>query len=452
MEDTIAAIATTMGVSAINIIKISGKDAIKIVDKIFSKDLTKVKGNTITYGFIKDNDEIIDEVMVSVFLSPKSYTREDVVEINSHGGIIVTNKIFSLVLENGARQAEGGEFLKRAFLNGRIDLSEAEAVEDLIESKNEMARKLSVKNLSGDLSKKIKNMRAILIKILSNIEVNIDYPEYEDSLEITNDLIKEDISNIKQDINRIIDNSDKALTIKNGINVGIIGSPNTGKSSLLNKLLGEEKAIVTDIEGTTRDVVEGSIIIDGLMLNLIDTAGIRKSNDIVEKIGISKSYEIIEKSDLILFLFDNNKLINEEEKELINNLKEKKNKVIVVINKIDLDSKIDTTLLSDFNIVNISIKNNTGLDELKNKIKEMFEFENINIDDFTYVSNARSIALLKKCLDIINNIENAIKDNILIDMVELDIKELYDTLGEITGESYKEELLDEMFKRFCLGK
>lgn len=452
MEDTIAAIATTMGVSAINIIKISGKDAIKIVNKIFSKDLTKVKGNTITYGFIKDNDEIIDEVMVSVFLSPKSYTREDVVEINSHGGIIVTNKIFSLVLENGARQAEGGEFLKRAFLNGRIDLSEAEAVEDLIESKNEMARKLSVKNLSGDLSKKIKNMRAILIKILSNIEVNIDYPEYEDSLEITNDLIKEDISNIKQDINRIIDNSDKALTIKNGINVGIIGSPNTGKSSLLNKLLGEEKAIVTDIEGTTRDVVEGSIIIDGLMLNLIDTAGIRKSNDIVEKIGISKSYEIIEKSDLILFLFDNNKLINEEEKELINNLKEKKNKVIVVINKIDLDSKIDTTLLSDFNIVNISIKNNTGLDELKNKIKEMFEFENINIDDFTYVSNARSIALLKKCLDIINNIENAIKDNILIDMVELDIKELYDTLGEITGESYKEELLDEMFKRFCLGK
>lgn len=452
MEDTIAAIATTMGVSAINIIKISGKDAIKIVNKIFSKDLTKVKGNTITYGFIKDNDEIIDEVMVSVFLSPKSYTREDVVEINSHGGIIVTNKIFSLVLENGARQAEGGEFLKRAFLNGRIDLSEAEAVEDLIESKNEMARKLSVKNLSGDLSKKIKNMRAILIKILSNIEVNIDYPEYEDSLEITNDLIKEDISNIKQDINKIIDNSDKALTIKNGINVGIIGSPNTGKSSLLNKLLGEEKAIVTDIEGTTRDVVEGSIIIDGLMLNLIDTAGIRKSNDIVEKIGISKSYEIIEKSDLILFLFDNNKLINEEEKELINNLKEKKNKVIVVINKIDLDSKIDTTLLNDFNIVNISIKNNTGLDELKNKIKEMFEFENINIDDFTYVSNARSIALLKKCLDIINNIENAIKDNILIDMVELDIKELYDTLGEITGESYKEELLDEMFKRFCLGK
>ena len=441
-----------MGVSAINIIKISGKDAIKIVNKIFSKDLTKVKGNTITYGFIKDNDEIIDEVMVSVFLSPKSYTREDVVEINSHGGIIVTNKIFSLVLENGARQAEGGEFLKRAFLNGRIDLSEAEAVEDLIESKNEMARKLSVKNLSGDLSKKIKNMRAILIKILSNIEVNIDYPEYEDSLEITNDLIKEDISNIKQDINKIIDNSDKALTIKNGINVGIIGSPNTGKSSLLNKLLGEEKAIVTDIEGTTRDVVEGSIIIDGLMLNLIDTAGIRKSNDIVEKIGISKSYEIIEKSDLILFLFDNNKLINEEEKELINNLKEKKNKVIVVINKIDLDSKIDTTLLNDFNIVNISIKNNTGLDELKNKIKEMFEFENINIDDFTYVSNARSIALLKKCLDIINNIENAIKDNILIDMVELDIKELYDTLGEITGESYKEELLDEMFKRFCLGK
>ena len=452
MEDTIAAIATTMGVSAINIIKISGKDAIKIVNKIFSKDLTKVKGNTITYGFIKDNDEIIDEVMVSVFLSPKSYTREDVVEINSHGGIIVTNKIFSLVLQNGARQAEGGEFLKRAFLNGRIDLSEAEAVGDLIESKNEMARKLSIKNLNGDLSKKIHSMRDILIKILSNIEVNIDYPEYEDSLEITNELIRDEIKKIKKDITTIIDNSEKAITIKNGINVGIIGSPNTGKSSLLNKLLGEDKAIVTDIAGTTRDIVEGSIIMDGLMLNLIDTAGIRKSEDIVEKIGINKSYEILEKSDLILMLFDNNRQITDDEKELVESLIDKKNKVITVVNKIDLESKINKEILKGFNCVEISIKNNDGLDNLKNKIKEMFEIGNIDVSDFTYVSNARSISLLGKCLSIIDNIEKSNDNGVLVDMIEIDIKELYDILGEITGESYKEELLDEMFKRFCLGK
>lgn len=452
MDDTIAAIATTVGISAINIIKISGKDSIKIVNKIFSKDLTKVKANTITYGFIKDKDEIIDEVMVSVFLEPKSYTREDVVEINSHGGIVVTNKIFELVLENGARQAEGGEFLKRAFLNGRVDLSEAQAVEDLIEAKNEMARKLSIKNLNGDLSKKIHDMRDKLIKILSNIEVNIDYPEYEDALEITNDLITKDINYIEKEINKIIINSDKATTIKNGINVGIIGRPNVGKSSLLNTLIGENKAIVTDIEGTTRDIVEGTIIIDGLMLNLIDTAGIRKSNDIVEKIGINKSYETINKSDLILLLFDNNKEINEEEIELINNLNNKKEKVIIIINKIDLESKIDENYFKDFDVVKISIKDNNNIEKLKTKIKQKFELENINIDDFTYVSNAREIALLKKGLNIINNIKNAINNNVLIDMIEIDIKDLYDTLGEITGEVYKEELLDEMFKRFCLGK
>jgi tRNA modification GTPase len=452
MDDTIAAIATTVGISAINIIKISGKDSIKIVNKIFSKDLTKVKANTITYGFIKDKDEIIDEVMVSVFLAPKSYTREDVVEINSHGGIVVTNKIFELVLENGARQAEGGEFLKRAFLNGRVDLSEAQAVEDLIEAKNEMARKLSIKNLNGDLSKKIHDMRDKLIKILSNIEVNIDYPEYEDALEITNDLITKDINYIEKEINKIIINSDKATTIKNGINVGIIGRPNVGKSSLLNTLIGENKAIVTDIEGTTRDIVEGTIIIDGLMLNLIDTAGIRKSNDIVEKIGINKSYETINKSDLILLLFDNNKEINEEEIELINNLNNKKEKVIIIINKIDLESKIDENYFKDFDVVKISIKDNNNIEKLKTKIKQKFELENINIDDFTYVSNAREIALLKKGLNIINNIKNAINNNVLIDMIEIDIKDLYDTLGEITGEVYKEELLDEMFKRFCLGK
>ena len=453
MDDTIAAISTALGIGAISIIRVSGDESINIVNSIFKgKDLTKVETHTIHYGHIVDNENIIDEVLVTIMKSPKTFTKEDIVEINCHGGIATTNKVLELLLLKGARLAEPGEFTKRAFLNGRIDLVEADGIMNLINSKSEQTRKISINQLNGTVSNKIKELRDDLIQMISNIEVNIDYPEYIDIEELTNEKILPNILDFKSKLEKIIKDSSDGKLLNEGINVGIIGKPNVGKSSLLNALLEEEKAIVTDIEGTTRDIVEGTIIIDGLMLNLIDTAGIRKSNDIVEKIGINKSYETINKSDLILLLFDNNKEINEEEIELINNLNNKKEKVIIIINKIDLESKIDENYFKDFDVVKISIKDNNNIEKLKTKIKQKFELENINIDDFTYVSNAREIALLKKGLNIINNIKNAINNNVLIDMIEIDIKDLYDTLGEITGEVYKEELLDEMFKRFCLGK
>lgn len=307
MTDTICAIATSVGTSAINIIKISGKESISIVNKIFTKDLLKAKTHTITFGYIKDKEEKVDEVLVSVFLEPNTYTGENIVEINTHGGLAVTNKILEMLLEQGCRLAKPGEFLKRAFLNGKRDLLEAESISDLINAKTEASRKMSMNGVTGELSRIIKNLRNKLLTIIANIEVNIDYPEYEDAIVYTNELLKTNIIEIKNELKKIVDESEKGSIIKNGINIGIVGKPNVGKSSLLNRLINEDKAIVTDVEGTTRDIVEGKIVINGIEINLIDTAGIRQTSNVVEKIGVEKSKSILETSDLLLAIFDGSK-------------------------------------------------------------------------------------------------------------------------------------------------
>lgn len=448
MEDTITAISTTTGVGAISIIRLSGIDAIKIVNKVFTKDLTNAESHTIHYGYIKDKEEKIDEVLVSIMKSPKTFTREDVVEINCHGGIATTNKVLELLLENGARLAEPGEFTKRAFLNGRIDLLEAEATMDLISSKSETARKISINTLTGETSNLIKSLRSDLVQIISNIEVNIDYPEYEDVEEMTNDKVLPNIQKFRTRLVDIIKKSEDSKVIKEGIKVGIIGKPNVGKSSLLNSLIEEEKAIVTNIPGTTRDIVEGTLILGGITLNITDTAGIRESKDIVEMLGVEKSLKIIDSSDLVIFILNNNEELSNEEKELLDKLKNKKK--IIVINKIDLESKLDKSMLDDY--IEISVKENIGIDKIKNKIRDLFNIGEIKSNDLTYLSNARTISLLKKSLNIIDNTIKEINSNSPIDIVELGLKDAWNTLGEVIGATYKEELLDELFSRFCLGK
>lgn len=448
MEDTITAISTTTGVGAISIIRLSGIDAIKIVNKVFTKDLTNAESHTIHYGYIKDKEEKIDEVLVSIMREPKTFTREDIVEINCHGGIATTNKVLELLLENGARLAEPGEFTKRAFLNGRIDLLEAEATMDLISSKSETARKISINTLTGETSNLIKNLRSDLVQIISNIEVNIDYPEYEDVEEMTNDKVLPNIQKFRARLVDIIKKSEDSKVIKEGIKVGIIGKPNVGKSSLLNSLIEEEKAIVTNIPGTTRDIVEGTLILGGITLNITDTAGIRESKDIVEMLGVEKSLKIIDSSDLVIFILNNNEELSNEEKELLDKLKNKKK--IIVINKIDLESKLDKNMLDDY--IEISVKENIGIDKIKNKIRDLFNIGEIKSNDLTYLSNARTISLLKKSLNIIDNTIKEINSNSPIDIVELGLKDAWNTLGEVIGATYKEELLDELFSRFCLGK
>lgn len=448
MNDTIAAISTTQGIGAISIIRLSGEESLEIASKVFTKDLTKVETHTIHYGYIKNNNEKIDEVLVSVMKAPKTFTKEDIVEINCHGGIATTNKVLEIILNNGARLAEPGEFTKRAFLNGRIDLLEAEATMDLISSKSEKARKISLNTLTGETSNLIKDLRSDIVGIISNIEVNIDYPEYEDIEVLTNEKILPEIQKFKEKLEKIIKKSQDSKIIKEGIKVGIIGKPNVGKSSLLNSLLEEEKAIVTNVPGTTRDIVEGTIILDNVILNIIDTAGIRKSNDIVEKIGIEKSLAIINDADLVIFILNNNEEITKEEKELLEKLKDKKK--IIVINKIDLENKLDKSILDNY--IEISAKENIGIEKIKDEIKRLFSLGELEANDLTYMSNARSISLLGKSLNNIDDAISEINNNSPIDIVEFYLKDAWNNLGEIIGETYTDELLDELFSRFCLGK
>ena len=447
MSDTIAAIATS-GIGAISIIRISGKEAINITNKICDKDLTKKDSHTITYAHIINEKEIIDEVLISIMKSPKSYTTEDVVEINTHGGIAITNKVLELLLTNGCRLALPGEFTKRAFLNGRIDLIEAEGIMDLINSKTEKARKLAINEINGEVSKLIKNLRQQIIEVLANIEVNIDYPEYEDIEEMTNQMILSKTKVIEQEINKILSKSKDSKIIKEGIKTIIIGSPNVGKSSILNRLLNENKAIVTDIAGTTRDIVEGTIQINGIVLNMIDTAGIRKTNDIVESLGVKKSLELIDDADLILYVLNNNEEITEEERQILTKIKDKNH--IIIVNKVDLKNKLNLKKLENY--IEISIKNDIGIDNLKNKIIEMFNLEKIDVGDFTYLSNARSISLLNNALDNLNQVKEGINNNMPVDMVEIDLKQVWSNLGEIIGQTYSDELIDQLFSQFCLGK
>ena len=448
-NDTIAAISTAIGVGAISIVRVSGNNAVNIVNSIVkNKNLLTVKSHTINYNHIVDNDEIIDEVLISVMLAPKTFTTEDVVEINCHGGISTTNKILELLLSNGCRLAEPGEFTKRAFLNGRIDLVKAEAVMDLINSKTEKARDLAIRQLDGQVSNEISKLRTIINKTIANIEVNIDYPEYDDIPEITNNEIKKTVSVLKTQIDKFLKNSESGQIIKDGINTAIIGRPNVGKSSILNRLLNEEKAIVTDIEGTTRDIVEGKIIVNGVVLNIIDTAGIRETNDIIEYKGVQKSLEFIDKADLILYVLNNNEKLKEEEKEILNKIKNKNH--IIIINKTDLPSNIDE--IEDDNIVYISALNNKGIESLKQKISDIYNLELIDLEDQTYLSNARSVSLLKSCLKLINNIEEGLNQDLPVDMLEIDLREIWSLLGSIIGENYDDELIDTIFSQFCLGK
>lgn len=451
MNDTIAAISTALGVGAISIVRMSGKDALEIANKLFDGcDLTTVKSHTINYGHIVYKDEIIDEVLVSVMISPKTYTTEDIIEINCHGGIISTNKVLELLLENGARLAEPGEFTKRAFLNGRIDLTQSEAVMDIIDSKSEEARKMAISELNGSVSNMIKEFRDKLKNLLSQIEVNIDYPEYYDIEIVTKDKIKQELTYMKDKLEKIIEESKNSKVIKEGIKTVIVGRPNVGKSSILNKLLQKDKAIVTNIAGTTRDIVEGEIYLDGILLNIIDTAGIRETEDIIEKIGVEKSLSMLEDADLVIVVLNNNEPLTKEDEEIL--LKTQDTKRIIVINKTDLEEKIDISKANLENVVKTTTNTQEGITPLKDKIKELFNLENIKTKDYTYLTNARQLALANNAYNSLKEAEEGINTNLPIDMVEIDLKNCFDTLGEIIGETYSEEIIDNLFEKFCVGK
>ena len=451
MNDTIAAISTALGVGAISIVRLSGKDAIEIANKCFKgKDLTTAESHTINYGHIIDQDEIIDEVLVSIMRSPKSYTTEDVVEINCHGGIISTKRILETLLLHGARLAEPGEFTKRAFLNGRIDLVKSEAVMDIIESKSEEANKLALSQLTGTTSKMIKRFRKKLKQLLASIEVNIDYPEYLDIEVVTKEQISIVISEMKKDLETVIKESKNSVIIKEGIKTVIVGRPNVGKSSILNKLLEQEKAIVTDIAGTTRDIVEGEIYLDGILLNIIDTAGIRSTDDIVEQMGVEKSLSMIDDADLVIVVLNNNEELSKEDENILNKTNGKPR--IIVINKNDLNKKLDISKYNLKNVVETNTNTVEGIQDLKQKIIELFELETLKSKDSNYLTNARQISLAKQAYKSIIEAEKGINNDLPIDMIEIDLKEAFDFLGEIIGETYSEEILDHLFANFCVGK
>lgn len=451
MNDTIVAISTALGVGAISIVRLSGKEAIKIVNSCFKgKDLSKVKSHTINYGHIIDKDEIIDEVLVSIMKEPKTYTTEDVVEINCHGGVISTKRILETMLTHGARLAEPGEFTKRAFLNGRIDLVKSEAVMDIIDSKSEEANKIALSQLSGSTSNMIKKFRESLKQLLASIEVNIDYPEYYDIEVITKEKISKSIEEMKKDLEKVINESKNTTLIKEGIKTVIVGRPNVGKSSILNKLLEQEKAIVTDIAGTTRDIVEGEISLDGILLNIIDTAGIRSTDDIVEKIGVEKSLSMIDDADLVVVVLNNNEELTAEDQEILEKTKAKER--IIVINKNDLSKKLDISRYNLKNVVETNANTTDGIKNLKKKMIELFQLETIKTKDYTYLTNARQIALAKKAYQSLTEAEAGINNDLPIDMVEIDLKNTFDFLGEIIGETYSEEILDHLFANFCVGK
>jgi len=447
MEDTICAISTASGVGAISIIRISGKEALDVVSKIYKgKDLKNVKSHTINYGFIYDKNEKIDEVLVNVMLAPKTYTKEDIIEINSHGGINTTNKILELLLENGCRLSEPGEFTKRAFLNGRIDLIEAESVNDLINAKNDAARILALNNMEGKLTSKIRDIRELVVKLMANIEVNIDYPEYEDIEVVTKESLLPNLNEILLKLKKILENSKNGKIINEGINVAIVGKPNVGKSSILNTFLGSDKAIVTNIAGTTRDIVEGSIALNGFLINFIDTAGIRETEDVVEKIGVEKSKKVLKEADIVIIVLNNNEEITEYEKELIKSVEE--NKRIIFVNKSDLEQKI--TIDEDYVIGNTI--DEMGIEKLKEEIIKKLNLDSITLKDMTYMSNARQIDLLKKAINEINNAIKNLEEGMPVDIVEIDITNAWNLLGEITGDTYHDELINTLFSNFCLGK
>ena len=449
MYDTICAISTSIGIGAISIVRITGPEAIDIVDKVFSGTLKDKETHTIHYGHVIDNGNVIDEVLVMLMRGPKTYTTEDTVEINCHGGISTTGKILEILINNGARLAEPGEFTKRAFLNGRINLLEAESVNDLIVAKTDAARTLAINNVDGKLTKKIRELREKIVKILSNIEVNIDYPEYTDELVVTHELMNKYLSEITKDLDILVSGAKNGRLIKNGVNIAIIGKPNVGKSSILNYLLDEDKAIVTNIPGTTRDIVEGTITLNGVALNFIDTAGIRETDDVVEKIGVDKSKSVASSADIIIYVLNNNEEISPEELENMGNLDSKK--TIIFVNKSDLEQKINLGNISREIILGNTVSDN-GLDNLLVAIKNKLNLDSIVNKDMSYLSNIREITLVNKASVALNSAKKSLEEGLPIDVIEIDLKRAWEYLGEIIGDAYEDELVDNIFSNFCLGK
>jgi len=457
--DTIAAISTAPGEGAIGIVRISGDLAISIASSIYqcgTKQLEEQKTHTIHYGHIVDpkSGEIYDEVMISVLRAPKTFTREDIVEINCHGGIVAINRVLQLVLRMGARLAEPGEFTKRAFLNGRIDLSQAEAVMDLIRAKTDKSMQLAMRQLDGQLSHLIQNLRQEILNTLAQVEVNIDYPEYDDVEEMTLQLLREKTQQVLQGIRALLNTASQGKILRDGLKTAIVGRPNVGKSSLLNVLLREEKAIVTDIAGTTRDTIEEYVNVRGVPLQLIDTAGIRETDDVVEKIGVERSRKALKEADFVLLLLNQSETLQEEDIRLLETTKGMKR--IILFNKTDLPSKLSKEDIAPYaneeEIVTTSMLNKEGIDQLEEKIAGYFFQGQMNERDATYLSNTRHIALLEKAEQALVEVQNGIEMEMPVDLIQIDFTRAWDLLGEITGDSVQDELLTQLFSQFCLGK
>ena len=456
--DTIAAISTPPGVGAISIVRLSGENSIEIANKIFKgKNLFNVPNRNMVYGHIIDpdnNNEVIDEVMLTVMRAPKTYTRENIVEVNTHGGLVVTQKILELMLSNGARMAEPGEFTKRAFLNGRIDLTQAESIENLIDAKSERSRQVAIDQLGGGLRDEINDLRSSIMNVMGKVEVNIDYPEYDEE-QVTLNLMKQTAIKIREKILNLLSTVKDGEILQNGILTALIGKPNVGKSSLLNCLIHQDKAIVTNIAGTTRDTLEEYININGVPLRLIDTAGIRNTENEIEKIGVQRSKNMIDRADLVILIIDSSVKLDDEDYKLLKYTKNKQR--IIILNKIDLKQKVKLEDLKNFvkndEVLSLSILHNFGLNNLKNRIVKIFDegLEN-NSQNMMMITNARQSSLLKKALSAIEDLLDGIDKKMPIDLVQIDLTNCWNILGEITGDSSPDEMINELFSRFCLGK
>ena len=456
--DTITSISTPMGEGAIGIVRLSGPEAVEICDKLYKgkKKLKDVPSHTINYGHIIDpeTDEVVEEVMISVLRAPKTFTREDIIEINCHGGILTINRILELTMTHGARMAEPGEYTKRAFLNGRIDLSQAEAVMDFIRSKTDRASKVAMNQIEGRLSDLIKRQRQSILEILAQVEVNIDYPEYDDVEDATTEFLLAQSKKIKNEINQLLETGTQGKIMREGLSTVIVGKPNVGKSSMLNNLIQDNKAIVTEVAGTTRDVLEEYVNVRGVPLRLVDTAGIRDTEDIVEKIGVERSRKALSEADLILFVLNNNEPLTEEDRTLYEVIKTED--AIVIVNKTDLERRLDIeevkTMIGDTPLIQTSMLKQEGIDELELQIRDLFFGGEVQNQDMTYVSNSRHISLLKQARQTIQDAIDAAEAGIPMDMVQIDLTRTWEILGEIIGESASDELINQLFSQFCLGK
>ncbi|MGT2716699.1 tRNA uridine-5-carboxymethylaminomethyl(34) synthesis GTPase MnmE [Streptococcus respiraculi] len=451
--DTIAAISTPLGEGAIGIVRLSGNQAIEIANRVFKeKNLADVASHTIHYGHILDPlaDIVVDEVMVSVMKAPKTFTRENIVEINTHGGIAVTNEILQLVIRQGARLAEPGEFTKRAFLNGRVDLTQAEAVMDIIRAKTDKAMHQAVRQLDGSLSTLINNTRQEILNTLAQVEVNIDYPEYDDVEEATTELVREKTMEFQALLERLLKTARRGKILREGIATAIIGRPNVGKSSLLNNLLREDKAIVTDIEGTTRDIIEEYVNINGVPLKLIDTAGIRETDDVVERIGVERSKKALEEADLVLLVLNASEPLTPQDRQLLA-ISQESNRIIL-LNKTDLPMQIEQDQLPS-DIIAISVLHNQNIDQIEERINQLF-FENAGLveQDATYLSNARHISLIEQAVEALQAVNDGLEMGMPVDLLQVDLTRCWQILGEITGDAAPDELITQLFSQFCLGK